>query len=125
MEVDEIAVKIDEEVEKYSKDVEDRISACLDRTADEILAYIKSNAPRSSHGSVHLADSFIKESYGEGANRIIVIYSKTKGRLVHLIEFGFKHRSGAFVSARPFLRPAYETYAPKMLEEIRGIIKGN
>lgn len=125
MEVDEIAVKIDEEVEKYSKDVEDRISACLDRTADEILAYIKSNAPRSSHGSVHLADSFIKESYGEGASRIIVIYSKTKGRLVHLIEFGFKHRSGAFVSARPFLRPAYETYAPKMLEEIRGIIKGN
>lgn len=125
MEVDEIAVKIDEEVEKYSKDVEDRISACLDRTADEILEYIKSNAPRSNHGSVHLADSFIKESYGEGANRIIVIYSKTKGRLVHLIEFGFKHRSGAFVSARPFLRPAYETYAPKMLEEIRGIIKGN
>lgn len=125
MEVDEIVVKINDEVTKYSKDVENQISACLDKTADEIIEYIKTNAPRSNHGSVHLADSFVKETYGEGANKIIVIYSKTKGRLVHLIEFGFKHRSGAFVSARPFLRPAYETYAPKMLEEIRGIIKGN
>jgi len=124
MEVDEIVVKINEEINKYSSDVENKISECLEKTADEIIEYIKSNAPRSNHGSVHLADSFVKESYGEGANKTIVIYSKTKGRLVHLIEFGYKHRSGAFVSARPFLRPAYETYAPKMLEEIRGIIKG-
>ena len=53
----------------------------------------------------------------------MTIYSKSKGRLVHLIEFGFVHRSGRFVSARPFLRPSYEKEAPKMEEKIKEAIR--
>lgn len=125
MEADQITLAIEKEIRSYSAEVEREISNCLERTADQIIDYIKTNAPRSGHGSKHMADSFIKESYGDGANKTIVIYSKTKGGLVHLIEFGFKHRSGVFVAARPFMRPAYEKYAPNMLEEIRTIIRGN
>jgi len=44
--------------------------------------------------------------------------------LVHLIEFGFMHRSGKYVNPRPFLRPAYDTFTPKMLEDIKVIIRG-
>lgn len=124
MEIDAITLEIEKAVASYTKETELKISDCLENTADKIIEYIKTTAPKSNHGSVHLADSFIKQSYGEGANKTIVIFSNTKGRLVHLIEFGYKHRSGVFVSARPFLRPAYEAYAPDMLEEIRNIIKG-
>ena len=95
----------------------------LDETADQILDYIKDNAPRTPWTKEHLGDSFIKETYGEGVNTTIVIYSKTKGYLVHLVELGFKHRSGKMVSARPFLRPAYEQFSPKMLEDIQKIIR--
>lgn len=123
MEIDNITLEIEKAVTSYSKDVEEKICRCLEDAADQIIEYIRSNAPRSGRSDA-LADSFIKESHGEGSNKTIVIYSKTKGSIVHLIEFGFKHRSGVFVSARPFMRPAYETYAPKMLDEIRKIIEG-
>lgn len=123
MEIDNITLEIEKAVVSYSKDVEEKINRCLEETADQIIEYIRSNAPRSGRSEA-MADSFIKESHGDGSNKTIVIYSKTKGSIVHLIEFGFKHRSGVFVSARPFMRPAYETYAPKMLDEIRKIIEG-
>ena len=60
---------------------------------------------------------------GSGVNKTIYISSGTKGRLVHLVELGFKHISGKHVEARPFMRPAYETFTPEMLEDIKKIIE--
>ena len=111
-------------VDSYSEAVIQKISARLEETADQILDYIKSNSPRTLWSKKHLGDSFIKKSYGEGLNKTIVIYSETKGSIVHLVELGFKHRSGKLVMARPFLRPAYDEFTPKMLEDIHKIIKG-
>lgn len=124
IELEALTPEIKEAVESYSKDVEEAILKRLDETADQILDYIKSNAPRTSWSHEHLGDSFIKESYGKGINKTIVIYSKTKGSIVHLVELGFKHRSGKLVAARPFMRPAYDEFTPKMLEDIEKIIKG-
>ena len=53
-----------------------------------------------------------------------MIYSKTKGRMVHLIEFGFIHKSGQYINPQPFLRPAFDQFTPKMLEDVKGIIRG-
>ena len=123
IELTALSGKISEHVDSYSKEVVHAIEKELDETADKILEYIKSNAPRG-HQSQHLADSFIKESFGSGVHKTIVIYSKTKSSIVHLVELGFKHRSGKLVVARPFLRPAYDQFTPKMLEDITQIIKG-
>lgn len=106
----------------YTKEVEESISKRLHKTADEIINYIKTKAPRSGSSNA-LADSFVKKTFGTGSKQTIVIYSKTKGSIVHLIELGFKHRSGKFVRARPFLRPAYDTFTPEMLDELKEIIK--
>lgn len=124
LELTALTPEIDRAVKSYSREVELAIIERLDYTADQILDYIKSNAPRTPFNKEHLGDSFIKESYGEGVNKTIVIYSKTKGSIVHLVELGFKHRSGKLVSARPFLRPAYDEFTPKMLEDIKKIISG-
>ena len=124
LELTALTPEIERAVKSYSREVELAIIERLDYTADQILDYIKSNAPRTPFNKEHLGDSFIKESYGEGINKTIVIYSKTKGSIVHLVELGFKHRSGKLVSARPFLRPAYDEFTPKMLDDIRKIING-
>ena len=124
LELTALTLEIERAVKSYSREVELAIIERLDYTADQILDYIKSNAPRTPFNKEHLGDSFIKESYGEGVNKTIVIYSKTKGSIVHLVELGFKHRSGKLVSARPFLRPAYDEFTPKMLEDIKKIISG-
>lgn len=124
VEIEKLGAEIEKAVQSYTKDVELGIVERLDYTADQILDYIKTNAPKSPYAKEHLADSFVKESFGEGVNKTIVIYSKTKGSIVHLIELGFKHRSGKLVAARPFLRPAYDQFTPKMLEDIKRIING-
>ena len=123
LELTALTPEIEKAVDSYSKEVVTGILKKLDETADQILEYIKDNAPRTPWTKEHLGDSFIKETYGEGVNTTIVIYSKTKGYLVHLVELGFKHRSGKMVSARPFLRPAYDQFSPKMLEDIQKIIR--
>ncbi len=120
--IDNLGTKLSEIISAYTEDVQKKAESKLDETADKILAYIKSNCPRGDSAE-HLADSFIKTEVGEGATKTIYISSKTKGRLVHLVELGFKHTSGKHVAARPFLRPAMEEFTPEMIEEIRRIIK--
>ena len=116
--LDELGVIISDLIKDYADDVKEGLEDRLDETAKQILDYIKSNCPRSDSGTNHLADSFILTTVGSGVNKTIYISSGTKGRLVHLVELGFKHISGKHVEARPFMRPAYETFTPEMLEDI-------
>lgn len=122
--MDNLSAKLTDLVENYVDEVQKDVLDRFNLTADEILSYIEKNCPRGDGGSNHLATSFIKTEVGTGINKTIYISSKTKGRLVHLIELGFRHRSGKHVAARPFLRPAYDELTPKMLEDIKSIIKG-
>lgn len=121
--MDNVATRISSFVKEYTEEVLKQMEDELERTADEVLKYVQENCPRGE-SDVHLADTFVKTETGYGSGKIIYISSYKKGRLVHLIEFGFKHRNGKQVAARPFMRPAYETFSPKMLENIRKIIKG-
>ena len=120
--LDNVAVKISDLIDDYASGVQLEALDRLDETAEKILQYIFSNCPRSGLGSNHLADSFISTEVGSGLNKIIYISSKTKGRLVHLIELGFKLRRCKHVAAQPFMRPANESFTPKLLEDIRNII---
>lgn len=123
IDVDKLPMKLSEIVNEYSKEVIEGAEKILDDTASETLEYIKTNCVKSDFGNNHLADSFVLTVIGSGASKTVFISSSTKGRLVHLIELGFKHRNGKFVSARPFMRPAFDTFSPKMLEEIKAIIE--
>ncbi|HRX45526.1 MAG TPA: HK97 gp10 family phage protein [Acholeplasmataceae bacterium] len=120
--LDELGVAISNMVNDYAKDIIIKLEERLDETAQEIVKYIRSNAPRSG-GSKPFADSFIAEPQGSGINKSIVIFSNEKGKLTHLLEFGFTHRSGKYVGPRPFMRPAYDLLTPKMLEDIKRIIE--
>lgn len=121
--VDNFISAIEKEVNDYSKQTLADIEKTLDETADKILAYIKSNTKRSGRSGA-LADDFVKEDSGTGITKTITIYAKSKGSITHLIEFGFTHKSGQYVGARPFLRPAFDELSPKMIEDIKRIISG-
>ena len=120
--LDDLGVAISNMVDDYAQDIIIKLEERLDETAQEIVKYIRSNAPRSG-GSKPFADSFIAEPQGSGINKSIVIFSIEKGKLTHLLEFGFTHRSGKYVGPRPFMRPAYDLLTPKMLEDIKRIIE--
>lgn len=120
--IDNLTSKINDIIDEYSEGVKKRLEEKLDETARSIIDYIKLNAPRSGNSNA-LADSFKMIESGQGINKVITIYSKSKGRIIHLLEFGYKHRGGKFISPRPFMRPAYDALTPKMVEEIIRIIE--
>lgn len=120
--IDNLGNKLSDIISSYTKEVQSKAESALDETANKILAYVKSNCPRGKSHE-HLADTFFKTEIGEGSTKTIYISSQTKGRIVHLIELGFKHRSGKHVPARPFLRPAMEEFTPEMIEEIKRLIR--
>ena len=120
--LDEVGTMISQMVEDYAQEVTVKLEKRLDETAQEIIKYIKSHAPRSG-GSKPFADSFVAEVQGRGIDKTIFIFSSNKGKLTHLLEFGFTHRSGKYVGPRPFMRPAYDLLTPKMLEDIKSIIE--
>ena len=120
--LDELGLKIGELVNEYTEDIIKEMHKVLEVTAERVIIYIQDKAPRSGQ-SYSIADSFVSLTEGEGINKTISIYSKTKGRLTHLLEFGFTHRGGKFVGPRPFMRPAFDAFAPDMLEQIKTIIE--
>ena len=119
--LDDMALEISRLIEK-SLDFDREMEEALVDTAKDIISDIKETAP-TGKSNEHLKDSFVYLKEGTKESKSVTIYSKTKGRLVHLVEFGFVHRSGRFVSARPFLRPSYEKEAPKMEERIKEAIE--
>ena len=120
--LDDLGAAISSMVDDYAQEVIVKLEKRLDETAQEIVKYIRTHAPRSG-GSKPFADSFIAEPQGSGINKTIFIFSNKKGKLTHLLEFGFTHRSGKYVGPRPFMRPAYDLLTPKMLEDIKRIIE--
>jgi len=120
--LDELGVAISNMIDDYAQEIKIKLEKRLDETGQEIVKYIRTHAPRSG-GSKPFADSFIAEPQGSGINKTIVIFSNEKGKLTHLLEFGFTHRSGKYVGPRPFMRPAYDILTPKMLEDIKSIIE--
>jgi len=119
---DDLGLKIGELVEEYTEDITTAMEKVLDQTAEKVLQYIQNKAPRS--GQVDgFADSFVALPIGSGITKTIAIYSEKKGRLTHLLEFGFTHRGGKFVGPRPFMRPAFDAFSPEMLEAVKAIIE--
>jgi hypothetical protein len=110
-------------INKYSEDVQSEIEKELERSSDIILNNIQIKAPRSGRTNA-LADSFQKTVSGIGTNKTITIHSKEKGTLIHLVEFGFVHKSGKLIAPRPFMSPIADEQLPKTLENIKSIIKG-
>lgn len=113
----EIAGLIEKSLD-FGKEMEE----VLESTADDIIGDIRESAPAGKSDD-HLKDSFVKLRQGKGTDMSVTVYSKTKGRIVHLVEFGFVHRSGKFVPGKPFLRPSYEKEAPGMEKRIREAIE--
>lgn len=120
--LDELGTKIAEMVDEYVEGIMPRLDDALVETANEIIKYIASNAPRSGSANA-FADSFIATPKGKGVNKTIVIHSMTEGRIAHLLEFGFVHKSGKFVRPRAFMRPGFDMLTPKMVEQIKEIIE--
>lgn len=124
------------ELEKTLKELGPQIASRLgDRAlragAKPIVKEAKRLTPRRT-GNLRKSIKAVKARERGGAyaatRTVLIGFKKPHSRRAHLTEFGFVHRNGKHVAARPFIRPALDATAGEalraMIEDMsRGILR--
>ncbi len=102
---------------EYSELATDTVKTAVKKTGDKVKNEIQTNAPKDSG---KYAKSFKVTNLKETANSLaVVVHSKNKYQLTHLLEKGHAKRGGGRVSARPHIAPAEEKGISFFLDEIK------
>ena len=103
----------------YRIDVQLIIEEEVEKTAKDIVKWLKQNTPRSSLNTNHLEDSWVMITESDAKEVLATIYSKRKGYIAHFLEFGTVK-----MPPQPFLRKGFDLYAPLMVKRIRERLGG-
>lgn len=118
--------EVQKAIERKGQSVEIQVLGVLKETANNTLLEVNRTAPRSKRNvQIHLADTFKVEEERSGLKTRYKIYSKEKGPLVHLVEFGFRHygKKHKYVKGQPFMIPSLEHNSVILVDKVKKIIK--
>lgn len=118
--IDQLADEIIKAVREYTEDVSEAVEKKVDEVADQVLEEVKRTAPKRTG---KYRRGFVKTNRDEPGRVRRFVWNRRHYMLVHLLEFGHAKRGGGRVAARPHLRPAYDKHVPKLLDDIRRIIR--
>ncbi|MCW6681314.1 HK97 gp10 family phage protein [Aerococcaceae bacterium NML160702] len=105
--IDELTKIVMDELNHYSKHTSEEMKQLVGEVAKSVKNDIQANAPRKS-GKYSKSWSVKKEN--ENSNRLqVVVHSKNRYQLTHLLEFGHAKRGGGRVSAKPHIEQADAT----------------
>ena len=112
--IDGLATAVMEELNQYAKHSTKEVKQIVDEVAKATKDEIQANAP---HKSGKYSKSWAVKKMNENSTRLnVVVHSRNKYQLTHLLEFGHAKRNGGRVSARPHIEQA-EQNAVKLMEE--------
>ncbi|MGG1673319.1 HK97 gp10 family phage protein [Paenibacillus sp. NRS-1783] len=120
MDIDQLAAEITRAVREYTDDVEKGIEKRVDEVAELVRQDAVTNAPKRT-GKYAKGFKVTKEDKGGNSRRIV--WNKKYASRVHLLEMGHAKRGGGRVQAYPHLRPAFDTRAAGLPDDIKRIIR--
>lgn len=120
--VDGMADAIMEELTKYSELAADELKAAVKETAQSVRKDIQASAP-SRTGKYK--KSWSVKTMKESSETIdLVVHSKKRYQIAHLLEHGHAKRGGGRVAARPHIAPAEQAGNEKLVKTIEQKLKG-
>lgn len=112
--VDGLSKAVMDELNRYSKTTNEEVKSVVKEVAKEVKQDIQATAPKRTG---QYAKSWAVKTDKQSANGLsLVVHSKNKYQLTHLLEFGHAKRGGGRVVARPHIAQAEEK-GVKLLEE--------
>ena len=118
--IDSLSSEVMKELEKYADVTTEKIKKAVQNAGKIVRDEIKASAP-SDTGKY--SKSWTVKTVRETSSSLeLVVHSKNRYQLTHLLEFGHAKRGGGRVSARPYIANAEEKAIKVFEEEIKEAI---
>lgn len=118
--IDSLSSEVMKELEKYADVTTENVKKAVQNAGKTVRDEIKASAP-SDTGKY--SKSWTVKTVRETSNSLeLVVYSRNRYQLSHLLEFGHAKRGGGRVSARPHIAAAEEKAIRVFEEEIKEAI---
>ena len=112
--IDNLAKTIMEGLQEYADVASEDVKTAVRKAGKNVKAEISANAPKRTGA---YAKSWTVKTEKETANSLeVVVHSKNRYQIAHLLEHGHAKRGGGIVAGIPHIAPAEEK-AVKQLEE--------
>ena len=119
--IDEMANAINEGLKECADLATTEMKSAVRKTAKQIKEDIKANAPERTGA---YAKSWAAKKTAETSQSLeMVVYSKTRYRLAHLLEKGHAKRGGGRVRAIPHIAPAEQAGIEQLQDLIEKALK--
>ena len=116
--IGQMADAIMEGLEEYASLATDDLKASVRKAGKTVKDEIAATAPKDT-------GKYAKSWAEETSNSLeLVVHSKNRYQLAHLLEFGHAKRGGGRVAARPHIAPAEEKAIDTLEREIEKALKG-
>lgn len=107
---------------EYAKLATEEMKEAVKNASDTVKKEIKENAPKDTGA---YAKSWTAKKVNETANSLtIVVHSKNRYQLAHLLEYGHAKRGGGRVEGRPHIAPAEKDGKKQLQRDIENALKG-
>lgn len=120
--VDGMADAIMEELTKYSDLAADELKSAVKSTAQSVRKDIHATAP--SRTGKYKKSWSVKTMKETSESIDLVVHSRNRYQLAHLLEHGHAKRGGGRTQARPHIAPAEQAGNEKLVKTIEQKLKG-
>ena len=114
--IDNLAKTIMEGLQEYADLASEDVKAAVRKAGKNVKADIAANAPKRTGA---YSKSWTVKTQKETANSLeVVVHSKNRYQLAHLLEHGHAKRGGGRVAGKPHIAPAEEKAIKELEQEI-------
>lgn len=114
--IDNLAKTIMEGLQEYADVASEDVKTAVRKAGKNVKADIAANAPKRTGA---YSKSWTVKTQKETANSLeVVVHSKNRYQLAHLLEHGHAKRGGGRVAGTPHIAPAEEKAIKQLEEEI-------
>ena len=120
--IDDLAEEVMKGLTEYSKLATSDMKKAVKKAGNEVRREIQANAPKDTGA---YAKSWAVKKMKESSEKLeVVVHSKNRYQLTHLLEYGHALRGGGRAKAQPHIAPAEEHGIEGLEKAIERALKG-
>ena len=120
--IDELASEVMRGLEEYADLAADEMKKAVKKAGTEIRKDIQENAPKNT--GTYAKSWSVKTQRETSSTLELVVHSRNRYQLAHLLEYGHAKRGGGRVAAKPHIAAAEEKGKEELEREIRQALGG-